>query len=46
MGEYKGGAGGGQRAGMELPPPHPPLNCREKKNRRERQKGKISNKKP
>ena len=28
------------------PPPHPPLNCREKKNRRERQKGKISNKKP
>ena len=41
MGEYKGGGGGGQREGMD-----PPLNCREKKNRRERQKGKISNKKP
>ena len=45
MGEYKGGAGGAE-GGHGAPPPHPPLNCREKKNRRERQKGKISNKKP
>lgn len=35
------GAEGGHGAS-----PHPPLNCREKKNRRERQKEKISNKKP
>ena len=46
MGEYKGGAGGAEGGHGAGPPPHPPLNCREKKNRRERQKGKISNKKP